>query len=201
MHGLINRSIQCFIRDSYGAKNWRLIADGAGLGFESFEAMLSYDDSVTIAVLDAAAAELEKPRTELLEDLGTYLVSHPNLEALRRLMRFGGSTFVDFLHSLEDLQERAALAVTGLHLPTLELVGEGEDGLFKLFCASEHAGFGHVFVGILRAMSDDYGALALLDHVGREGQREVIEIHLIQNGYSAGREFDLAASSPQQRSA
>lgn len=201
MHGLINRSIQCFIRDSYGTPNWRLIADGAGLGFDSFEAMMSYDDSVTHAVLAAAAAELDKPQNELLEDLGTYLVSHPNLEALRRLMRFGGSTFVDFLHSLEDLQERAALAVTGLHLPSLELVGEGEEGLFKLYCDSEHDGFGHVFVGILRAMSDDYGALALLDHAGAEGAREVIEIHLIQNGFSAGREFDLGASSPEKRSA
>lgn len=200
MHGLINRSIQCFVRDSYGAKNWRLIADGAGLGFESFEAMMSYDDGITHAVLDAASAELEKSKNELLEDLGTYLVSHPNLEALRRLMRFGGATFVDFLHSLEDLQERAALAVTGLHLPTLELVGEGEEGLYKLYCASDHDGFGHVFVGILRTMSDDYGALALLDHIGIEGTREVIEINLIQNGYSAGREFDLGASS-EKRSA
>lgn len=200
MHGLINRSIQCFVRDSYGAKNWRLIADGAGLGFESFEAMMNYDDGITHAVLDAASAELEKSKNELLEDLGTYLVSHPNLEALRRLMRFGGATFVDFLHSLEDLQERAALAVTGLHLPTLELVGEGEEGLYKLYCASDHDGFGHVFVGILRTMSDDYGALALLDHIGIEGTREVIEINLIQNGYSAGREFDLGASS-EKRSA
>lgn len=182
-------------------KSWRFIADGANLGFESFEAMLQYDDEVTYSLLAAAGAELEKSQEELLEDLGTYLVSHPNLEALRRLMRFGGNTFDDFLHSLDDLQDRAALAVDGLDLPSLELVAEPEEGLFRLHCDSKHRGFGYVFVGILRAMSDDYGALALLDYAGEKDGKEVIEINLIQDGFSAGRDFDLSASSPTARSA
>ena len=117
MHGLINRSIQCFLRDTYGDRIWVEVSDAAGLRFDGFEAMLTYEDALTGAVLSAAAQRLGRPRDGVLEDLGTYLVSHPNLEALRRLLRFGGVNFVDFLNSLEDLPEHGRLG-----LPDLELL-------------------------------------------------------------------------------
>ena len=41
MHGLINRAIERFIRDTYGRDVWALIVARAGLGFSEFEAMLS----------------------------------------------------------------------------------------------------------------------------------------------------------------
>ncbi|HSF65719.1 MAG TPA: heme NO-binding domain-containing protein, partial [Paracoccaceae bacterium] len=80
MHGLINRSIQSFLRDTYGDALWSGVARGAALGFDSFEPMLTYDASLTDAVVDAAARLLDRPRDSVLEDLGTYLVSHPAQE-------------------------------------------------------------------------------------------------------------------------
>ncbi|WP_299349971.1 heme NO-binding domain-containing protein [uncultured Shimia sp.] len=91
MHGLINRAVQCFIRDSYGRERWIEIATLAELGFSDFEAMLHYDDALTWDVLDAAALSLGVPRETVLEDIGTYLVSHPNVEALRRLLHICAS--------------------------------------------------------------------------------------------------------------
>ena len=90
MHGLINRSIECFLRDTYGAETWGAVTREAGLGFDSFEPMLTYECALTEAVITTAAHLLKRSRETLLEDFGTYLVSHPNLEALRRLLRFGG---------------------------------------------------------------------------------------------------------------
>ena len=37
MHGLINRSIQLFMRDTYGEERWRSVARAAGIGPEGFE--------------------------------------------------------------------------------------------------------------------------------------------------------------------
>jgi hypothetical protein len=130
----------------------------------------------------------------VLEDLGTYLVSHPHLEALRRLLRFGGVDFLDFLQSLDDLPGRSHMAVPDLDLPQLELIDEGGDH-FTLICSGGPAGFGHVMVGILRAMADDYGALALLDHTGSERGCERIQVHLLDHAFAQGRRFDLAAGS------
>ncbi len=191
MHGLVNRSIQVFLRDTYGAALWTDVAQTAGLGFDNFEAMLSYDDRLTDAVIGAAARLLDRPREAVLEDLGTFLVSHPNLESLRRLLRFGGVTFVDFLHSLDDLPGRGRLALADLDLPLLELQGEATDR-FTLACRAPLPGIGHVIVGLLRAMADDYGALVLLEHEGSGLAGEVVSIHLLESQFAAGRRFDLA---------
>lgn len=188
MHGLINRSIQCFLRDTYGPALWAQVAHEARLGFDSFEPMLRYDDAVTTAVLTEASRLLGKPHDVLLEDLGTYLVSHPSTEAVRRLLRFGGVTFFDFLHSLEDLPERGRLAVPDLDLPDLELSDHGR-AEYRLDVRSPVPGAGHVIMGLLRAMADDYGALVLLDHAGAE---EVITVQLLDHRHSTGRQFDLA---------
>lgn len=195
MHGLINRSIQCFLRDTYGLALWKRVADQAGVGVTGFEAMLTYDDSLTHAVLDAAAAVLSRSRDGLLEDLGTFLISNAGFESLRRLLRFSGVTFADFLHSLDDLPARGHLALPDLDLPDLELVDLGE-GRFLLNCSSAHRGFGYVMVGILRAMADDYGALVLLDHAGVQDHVERIDIELLDHQFAEGREFRLAAGAP-----
>lgn len=192
MHGLINRAIQCFVRDTYGEDRWLEVAREAGIDPPRFEAMLAYDDALTDNVLAALGASLSKPQDEVLEDIGTYLVSHPNTEALRRLLRFGGMTFEDFLHSLEDLPERARMAVPDLELPQLELRVCGGD-LFCLTCRSEHPGFAHAFLGLLRTMADDYGALVYLDIHARGPGVDLIRITLVESAFAAGRSFELGA--------
>ncbi|MEX3315960.1 heme NO-binding domain-containing protein [Sulfitobacter sp. PS-8MA] len=192
MHGLINRSIQNYVCDSYGPSCWAEATGRAGLDFTEFEAMLSYADSLTPRMLDAVCAVLARPRAEVMEDLGTYLVSHPTYEAVRRLLRFGGVNFSDFLHSLDDLPDRAKLALADLDLPSVEL-REHDERQFSLLCDAPVAGYGHLMMGVLRVMADDYGALVLLDHTGRNDGVETLTIKIVAADYSAGRSFDLGA--------
>lgn len=191
---MVNRSIQCFLRDTYGPDLWQAVAAEAEVDRDGFEAMLRYDDALTGAVLDGAASRLRKSREMLLEDLGTYLVSHPHTQSIRRLLRFGGSTFVEFLYSLDELPDRARLAVPELETPVLELE-EHEATRYTLKVRHRVPGFGHVLVGILRALADDYGALALLDHHGRQGETEMVGIELAEASFAEGRRFDLRVSA------
>ena len=192
MHGLINRAIQCFIRDTYGASAWGQLAELADVPEEGFEAMFVYDEETTWRMLAASETLLDRPRGSILEDLGTYLVSSPDLDALRRLLRFGGETFVDFVHSIDELPRRAALAVPDLELPSLQ-VTEGRDGTLRIAVQCERAGFGHVLVGILRTLADEYGALVLLEHEGTHGDAEIISIRILSTEYAEARPFRLAA--------
>ncbi|RBI74482.1 heme NO-binding protein [Roseovarius sp. TE539] len=193
MHGLINRAIERFTRDTYGPETWPEVARRAELGTDEFESMMTYPEGTTVRVLDALCATLGKPRADILEDIGTYLVSHPALETLRRLLRFGGVDFEEFLQSLDDLPERARLAVPDLGLPELDLHEHGA-GAFSIACRGQVRGFGHVVVGLLRAMADDYGALVLIEHKGARGPDEIVEIRLLEAGFSDGRAFDLGGA-------
>ncbi|SFC70058.1 heme NO-binding domain-containing protein [Tropicimonas isoalkanivorans] len=191
MHGLVNRSIQCFVQDTYGIETWHSIATSIGVGPEGFESLLVYDDGLSDAFMAAVVRQLNKPKDMLLEDVGTYLVSNPNKESIRRLMRFGGDTFVDFLHSLEDLPDRARLAVCDLELPTLALLDDGT-GTYTLHVSGRNAKVAYVLLGILRAMADDYGALVLLELRECCTGDIAIDIGLLDTAFAEGRSFSLS---------
>lgn len=192
MHGLFNKALQRFASDTYGSALWVRVAAAGGLPQPEVEAMMPADQAVTEALLQALAAALDRPREAVLEDVGTYLVSHPASAGIRRLLRFCGAGFEEFLQSLDDLPERARLAVADLDLPALELRQCGADR-YCLACEPQLRGFGHVLVGLLRAMADDYGTLATLEHRDAGQGREVVEIALVLTAFTAGRDFDLGA--------
>lgn len=194
MHGLIASAVQSFFCTTYGSERWGRVTRRAALGFTDFEPMMEYEEHVVLEVLDFVCHDLDRSRDEVLEDLGTHLVSHPTMERFRRLLRFGGADYVDFLHSLEDLPARTRLAVPDLILPDLELT-ELSAGMYKLFCHNGPPGFGAVMLGVLRAMADDYGALVMLDYRKLMDGREEISVALVQNAFSEGRSFELGARS------
>lgn len=193
MNGLINRAIQCFLRDGWGGGTWLDAARAAGVPARGFEPMLTYPPELTDRLLKVASDQLNRDRDCLLEDLGTYLVSHPSRAAVRRLLRFGGTDFPDFLQSLEDLPARARLALPDLVLPAMQVTAVGEQR-FLLRIEAGFPGAGAVARGLLRAMADDYGALALLES-GPEGADGVAEvtIRLLDPAHAEGRSFTLGA--------
>lgn len=191
MHGLMNRAVQCFIRDMHGANAWAHVTRQADLGFDDFEAMLTYEDTLIDQVLAAAGKVLEKPRQELLEDLGTYLVSHPNVEAVRRLMRLSGESYQDFLHSLNDLRDRARLAVPDFDFPSIRVEQLAPDR-FRVQIDPSYPGVGFVIVGVLRAMADDYGTLAMPHVQARTDGGAEIMVELLDTAFAAGRAFSLS---------
>lgn len=193
MHGLINKSLESFLRDTYGNKLWLSIMSELDFGFDTFEPMFGYDDGVISSLLDVASARLDKPRDVLLEDWGTYLVAHPSSERVRRLLRFGGVDYEDFLLSLEELPGRVRLAVPDLDFPSME-INELGDGEYALNVANGFAGAGHVFLGLLRALADDYGALVLIDFNGSTNSVDRISIQLLEAEFAEGRGFRLAQS-------
>lgn len=50
-------------------------------------------------------------------------------------------------------------------------------------------------VGVLRAMADDYGALAMLDYAGCKNGDEAIAIDLLETRFAAGKPFSLASGT------
>lgn len=194
MLGLINRSFQFFLTDTFGLPLWEAVAKECGVAPSGFESMLTYEDVLTDRVIDAACLHLHRPRESLMEDLGTYLVSQDSLVTVRRLLRFSGVNFADFLNSLEELPERGRLVLPDLDLPDLDLKDLG-NGRYRLLARARLVGAGHIVMGLLRAMADDYGALVLLEHLGSEGGTEVISIQIADQAMYEARPFSLGQAA------
>lgn len=196
MLGLMNRAIEAFLRDRWGPAVWARVIRHAGIGADGtgqdgIEAFVDPDTTLTPRLVDAAARATARTPDGLLEDLGTYLVSHPSRTALRRLLRFGGRNFTDFLLSLEDLPARARLALPDLKVPSLHLAEAGS-GRFVLTIQGDVPGLGHAAMGLLRAMADDYGALVVIEHMGRSAQGCALSIQVLDTRFAEGRRFALA---------
>lgn len=197
MQGLLFVCFQKFLTLSYGADVWIRVVKSARLDFHDFEPMLSYDADLSAVLIEAASQVLDRPADGMLEDLGTFLVTHPALEVVRRLLRFGGADYISFLQSLDDLPDRVRLAVPDLYLPDLRL--KHRKAGFALQVCSDESYWTPVILGLLRAMADDYGVLALVERAeGGAGQDHLV-ITIAEHGFSEGRSFDLAAHPPERR--
>lgn len=187
---MVNRALQGFVTRTYGPDIWAEVRSQAALPFDGFEAMLHYDDAQTMACFMAACHVMHKHPNALLEDLGTWLVTDPDLEPLRRLLRFAGPTFLDFLNSLEELGDRGRLAMPDLEMPHITLEQQ-DPSSFRLRARWVLPGIAPILLGCLRAMADDYGALALLRLDGLEDGAECVHVQLLDTAYSEGRSFSL----------
>ncbi len=103
---------------------------------------------------------------------------------------------MEFLQSLEDVHDRAKIALPDLDVPQFELETQSND-TFVLNYRFEKLGMGAVFLGLLRGMADDYGALILIDHIPkRDGAVDVdqFEISLLHMGRPEMSHDSLAVS-------
>ncbi len=191
MHGLVICAFESFVRHSYGAAPWAALVEGLDAGIERFEPMFHYDDALAARLVRETARVLGKPDEALLEDFGIFLVAHPASERVRRLLRFGGVDYEDFLASLEDLSGRVCLAVPDLVLPEISLTELG-GGDYRLHSADAPPEFAPVLSGLLRAMADDYGALVLVEQTCAEDGGVHLAIRLLEAAFARGRGFALA---------
>lgn len=185
MQGMINRSLESFLRTTYGDAIWQEILHLARINQGDFLAMASAHPSDGRRVVWAAARILGKPVDEMLEDLGGWLV---RLEPIRRLLRFSGTDFVEFVHSLDELPGRARMILPDLppHGLTVERAGPHT---YAIRLEGAPAGWIWVLAGALRGMADDYGTLALIVVSGQS-----ISLSIALEDHATSRPFDL---SPQ----
>ncbi|MEL6414004.1 MAG: heme NO-binding domain-containing protein [Pseudomonadota bacterium] len=194
MNGLINRALQGFLMETYGTSVWEAVRRDAQLGFDDFEAMLRYETGITAQVAKAAAKRLDKSPAALLEDVGTFLIAHQKHERLRRLLRFGGNDFREFLFSLEDLPGRARMALPGLDVPEF-ILAQKSATRFELTVVWRDSQLAPVILGAVRAMADEYGALVLLELVEGDGPDAVMALDLLDNEFAEARSFELGEAA------
>jgi hypothetical protein len=186
MYGLLLRALQGYVVATFGLATWVRSVTRSGQPSPEFEPLMPYGRDAVDAVLGALSAELVRPVDAVLEDVGTWIVANPRYSAIRRLLRFGGSGFADFLLSIEELPDRARLALHDLALPPISLASPAP-GSFLLSCPEGGRDLRHVLIGVIRSMADDYGALVVIEPAGDSG----ISIHLAEAAHGEARRFAL----------
>lgn len=184
MNGLINRAIEEFLRSTYGEGLLQAVADEIAVA-AGLSSPLWVDFGP--AALGRAAFRLAKPSSEMFEDLGAWMT---RIEPIRRLLRFSGRDFRDFLLRLDELPGRAHLVVPTLKVPRLHV--DASEQTVRLVLLNRDPDWQFVLAGLIRGMADDYGALCLISV--EEG---AIQIDIWDEQFAEGRMFCLQNSAFQ----
>lgn len=178
MNRLIDHALRAFLARTYGPDLARFVADETDVLRALPE--LPVVEFAT-AGLSRAANYVSKPTSEMFEDLGAWMT---RIEPIRRLLRFSGRDFHDFLLRLEELPGRSHLVLPRLGVPALTI--KAEDRSVWLIMADPAPAWQHLLMGIVRSMADDYGALCVIS-VEAAG----IRVDVCDDQFAEGRRFML----------
>lgn len=180
MHGLAFKAVELFVNETHGSTTWADIMSAAKFDFGQFETLLVYEQESGVRLLGAVEQVLDRPRADILVEIGKFLVRNPATEGLRCLLRFGGADPMEFLVSLSELPDRVRLAMPDFELPEIDLRSMGNAN-FQLVSRGDIPGFGHVLTGLVAAMLEDYGTDARIEHHAGDAGVETLGVTLLNS--------------------
>lgn len=181
MHGLVNRAIEEFTRKTYGDALWVASAVSTGIEPRSLLLMSGYEDALTGRLMREVSGRLARSPRDLAEDIGAWVARIPSI---RRLLRFSAPDFHGFLMALPELNGRAAMVVRGFDLPRITLCPTPEG--WEVLAECERIWL-YALSGMLHAMADDYGVLAVVEIVG-----DRIRVSIPLTDFTPGRPFSIS---------
>jgi len=194
MHALVFKGIRGFFMALHGTTVWAKIMQDAHISDDDIDLDRLTDVALGRGLLTTGAKAMGQDMPQMLEAFGLYLTAHPTTQALRRLMRFSGADFIEFLYALPDLPPRVALAVPDLHLPRIDVADM--PGGVEVAVRDDLPGFEHILAGIIGGMADDYGALIHIEQTDCQANDDRPEysywaVLVIDEFHSSGRSFSL----------
>lgn len=184
MHWLVRKFIESFLRETYGDALWQSVCRSSGVvSYRSFMVDRNSQD-----LLATAARILGKPKDDLLEDLGAWSARQ---ERIRRLLRFSGRNFHDFLLNLEMLGDRVRMVAPDFLMPRMQVTEDGADCLRVGFPPAGHE-WACVMAGLIRCMADDYGALGVI-----WTEENNVMVQISDGFFTSGRSFLLGEGIEQ----
>ncbi|MEM9795365.1 MAG: heme NO-binding domain-containing protein [Pseudomonadota bacterium] len=198
MHGMICKALEGFLVANHGPEVWDRVRREAGLPFTRFEPMRAYEPEMMVRLMESACRIVDRRTLPLLEDIGHWICTNPELDPVRRLFRFAGASYEDFILSLDDVHDRARMALPDLIVPRMRLVEHG-NGRFDVTTYWPQPGASAVLTGVLRAMADDYGALAMIEMSGHrhagDHWEETVSLQLVERDFSEPRDFHFGGAA------
>lgn len=156
MYGLVNQGIHAFIVEHFGHEDWEDICRETGLEFQEFESMLTYPDDVTYRLIDCISKKYKMSAAEVLKTFGDYWVDFSSSSKLGQLMRFGGTSLVERLETLNEMHARIKTTMPHLKPPEFEFE-VGENGTHKLHYASDREGLEPMVIGLVEGLGRETG--------------------------------------------
>ena len=162
MYGIINKGIEDFVLENFGAPKWDAIKKRSGIEIDFFISNEAYDDDITFKLASAISAEMNISLTLVFELLGEWWVICVAKEKYGELLMAGGSNLREFLVNLPIFHNRGLLIYPNLSPPEFKISNLGERSM-HIHYYSKREGLQPFIKGLLRGLGKLYKTPAKIE--------------------------------------
>lgn len=163
MYGLVNKAIQGLVTQRKGEQAWAQVLEQTGTT-RAFISMETYPDSVSFALVGAAAKVLDTDATTFLRELGCFWVTYTGAEGYGDMFNLWGNDLRSFLENLDLMHERIKTTMPALEPPSFTVTDEA-DGRIRLSYQSHRDGMAPMVEGLLAGLAIRFASPMSIEHV------------------------------------
>ncbi len=156
MYGMIHRGIRFMVEQELGENIWDEICSKHAIGPEHLISAHTYDDDVTIGILQGAADRFGLQLPELLQTFGRYWIKFAERGSYGAMMDFTGKDLATFVANLDRMHQAVVVAMPAARVPSFRLAERSESELVIEY-RSERAGLELFVVGLLEGLLIRFG--------------------------------------------
>lgn len=156
MYGMVNQGIRAFIVENFSEETWNDLCVKAGLKEREFESMLTYPDKITYDLVGAISDTFKMKPQDVLSKFGNYWVNYSSSSQIGQVLRFGGSSLIERLSTLDEMHQRVQMSMPHLKPPSFEFE-LGPDNVHKLHYASERENLEFMVIGLVHGLAKECG--------------------------------------------
>lgn len=156
MYGMIHRAARQMVTDQLGADIWHQIETTAGVSEDHFISGATYEDRITLSIIEAAAVVTGAATVDVLRDFGQYWIRYAGESAFASVMEMAGDDFPAFISNLNRMHGAIQSSMPYAILPEFALVRSDETGLSVQYI-SDRAGLEPFVAGLLEGLLNRFG--------------------------------------------
>ena len=184
MYGLVNQGVRDMVIEAGGEGLWQTVRDTAGIDLDEFSSMTPYDDSLTMALVNAASDVLETSAGDLLRGFGKHWIAFTHKTGYGPLMAVSGDSVREFLGNLDQMHARIKISMPDLDPPGFNCMTR-EDGVIEVSYYSSRFGLVPMVVGLIEGLADRFGETVSIEQtVAKEDVEDpdILEVTICEDG-------------------
>lgn len=156
MYGMIHRAARQMLTEQFGATVWHEIEKSAGVSEDHFISGASYEDRITLSIIDATSSVTGTGVADLLRNLGRYWIKFAGESAFASVMKMAGDNLPAFISNLNRMHGAIQSSMPNAILPEFALVRHDTNGLSVRY-DSERSGLESFVAGLLEGLLNRFG--------------------------------------------
>jgi hypothetical protein len=172
---MIHRGMRQMLVDEEGEAAWLAIERDLDIGPQHLISADSYDDHLTIRIVEHVARQSGKTMDECLHSFGKYWIGFAERGPYGAMMQFTGRDIAEFIANLDRMHQAIRTALPAATTPTFALL-HSEAGMLRIAYCSTREGLKPFVRGLLEGLLDRFGHDGIVTEI--TGNSNAVEFEL-----------------------